>query len=283
MRLWKIAAFALLVVCIGHLIFVFHETEPAEGTSYEDQPIRKVMLDADYFPILCDALIIVIIVTGLLKGVKRRSTPRIPEEEVDWWKLMLMRAGALALIGLIYVVVLRKGLVNRGLVKVLRGFQELGTPAGAPEFVLAEPTFLEQFIVILLSLVIITVIAILLITFFRPSQEVEEPLLVAFPEFILGKKRDFTFDGDPRDVVINAYGAALESLYKKGFHIPEHFTPWEFQQQVRDPHLSRLTRLFEKARYSTHDISPRDSEEAVRKYRAIKETEFDIPVLPEEG
>ncbi len=282
MRLWKIAAFALLVVCIGHLIFIFYEAEPAKPELYEDKPIRKLMLEADYFPILCDALIIIIIVTGLLRGVRRKSKPRIPEEEVDWWKLMLMRAGALALVGLIYVVVLRKGLTNRGFIKVLEGFQGLGDPAGAPEFVLAEPTPFEQFIVILLSLIIITVIAILLVTFLRPSQKEENPLLVAFPEFILGKKREFTFDGDPRDVVINAYGATLETLYKKGFHIPEHSTPWEFQQQVGDPHLSRLTQLFERARYSTHPISPRDSEEAVKKYRLIRETEFDIPVLPDE-
>ena len=100
--------------------------------------------------------------------------------------------------------------------------------------------------------------------------------MVPLPTYIV-RKKEFTFDGDPRDVVINAYGASLDALHKKGVQIPEHFTPWEFQRQVGSPHLRRLTQLFERARYSTHTITQRDCEEAVEKFTLIQQEEVDIP------
>jgi len=279
MRLWKIAAFAILVLSVGHLIYIFYEAEPSEITPYEEKPIRHVMLEADYFPILCDILIIVIIFTGLARGVRRRKTPKFPEEE-NWLILMFMRIGVLAFLGFMYVLFLRRGLKNRGAFNVFQAFQNLTNPKSGVELVPVEPTPFEQYLVVLLSLIIIFVIVTLLITMFKPSKHSEPPVLVALPE-ILMRKKEFTFDGNPRDVVINAYGATLLALYKKGIPIPEHFTPWEFQKKVGNSHLQRLTQLFEKARYSTHEVSPKDSEEAVKKYRLLKEEEFDIPSLPE--
>ena len=280
MQLWKIAAFVILVICVGHLIFIFYESESGEIESLENEPVRRVMLEADYFPILCDILLVVVIVSGLATGLKRRKKPEIPAgEEENWLMLMLMRMGALILIGAFYILALRKGLEGRGVFRVLRGIQQLSEPSPGSEFYYAEPTSFEQYMVILLSLVIIIIIAILVITLFKPKEPREEPILIALPD-ILMRKKAFTFDGDPRDMVINAYGAALEELYKKGFNIPEHFTPWEFQQQVNSPHLDQLTHLFVKARYSTHNITPHDSKEALRQYRILREAEFDVPRQP---
>ncbi len=280
MQLWKIAAFVVLVICVGHLIFIFYESEPDKIESLKNEPVRRVMLEADYFPILCDILIVVVIVSGLATGLKRRKKPKFPAgEEENWLMLMLMRIGALSLLGVFYVLILRKGLEGKGVFRVLRGIQQLSEPAPGSEFYYAEPNSFEQYMVILLSLVIIIIIAILVITLFKPKESLEEPILIALPD-ILMRRKAFIFDGNSRDVVINAYGAALEELHKKGFNIPEHFTPREFQQQVNSPHLDQLTHLFVKARYSTHNITPHDSEEALRQYRILREAEFDIPHQP---
>jgi hypothetical protein len=278
MHLWKLAAFAILVAAIGHLIFIFQEAEPAEVTPYEDEPLRHVVWDTDFFPILCDVLIIVIIVSGL-KGVRRRKKPKLPDEEYNWLVLMAFRIAALGLVAVIYFFFLRRRAENRefgGIFEALRGLTQPGSQGEG--FILAEPTAFEQFFVIMLSLIIIALIIMFLVLMFKSKKPEEEPVvLAAFPEFII-RRGQFTFDGEPRDVVINAYGAALDDLYKRGVKIPEHFTPWEFQRQVKSTHLNKLTRLFERARYSTHVITQQDSQEAVKQFKLIQTEEISIPV-----
>ncbi|KYK35436.1 MAG: hypothetical protein AYK19_02270 [Theionarchaea archaeon DG-70-1] len=277
MRLWKLAAFAVLVAALGHLIFVFQEAEPTEYTPYEATPTRHVMIEADYFPILCDILIIVIILSGLIGGVKVRKKPRFPDEDYNWWAVMAMRIAMLGVIAVFYLVFLRRRVENKEFLGVFEGLRNLINPRSTPGgFVLAEPTAFDQFVVIMFSLIIIVLIIMFIMLMIRPRRPPEEPLLVPFAEYIW-RKKEFTFDGDPRDVVINAYGASLDALHKKGVQIPEHFTPWEFQRQVGSPHLRRLTQLFERARYSTHAITQRDSEEAVEKFTLIQKEEVDIP------
>jgi hypothetical protein len=282
MQLWKVVALAVLVVSLGSLIYIFQDAEPGEPIPVEDKPQRSVMLDADYFPILCDILIIVIILSGI-KGVRKRAKPQIPDESSNWLVLMVMRIGMLAGIGVFYFIFLRRRAENKDFLNVFQRFRELVNPQSQiGEFVLSEPTAFDQFILVMLSLLMIVLIIMFIVLMIRsPSPPSEEPLLVSFPEYII-RKGEYTFDGDPRDVVINAYGATLHDLYKKGVKIPEHFTPWEFQQQIGNPHLHRLTQLFEKARYSTHPISGSDSEEALKKYMLMKEEEITPPELPEE-
>lgn len=274
MRLWKLAAFAILVAALGHLIYVFQEIEPSAPETSETKPFRHIMLEADYFPILCDILIVVILVGGIASGARRRKKPQVPEEEYSWWMLMLMRIGVLALFTFLYFLVMRRRILDGDFLQPFKALQGLGQQQQAPEFVLSKPTAFEQYIVVLLSVLVIVIIAVIIVSMIRPGGKEEEPFLIAFPEYIL-KKREYTFDGDPRDVVINAYGAALQALIKKGIPVPEHLTPWEFQKQVGSSHLLKLTQLFEKARYSTHNISQKDSEEALKRFRLIEAEEFD--------
>ena len=270
MRLWKLAACAVLVVALGHLIFIFQAAEPGEVESYEDTPQRHVVLGADYFPILCDILIIVVILSGL-RGLQKRSKPKLPDEEYNWLVMLAVRIGALAVIAVLYFIFIRSRPELKGIGRVLRGFQELTSPEGGVVFYEAEPTATEQFFVIMLSLIIVVLIVMFIVLMLRPSKPPEEPVIfAALPEYII-KRGEFRFDGGPRDVVINAYGATLDTLYKKGVEIPEHFTPWEFQKGFGNVHLRKLTQLFEKARYSTHTITHADAEEALKHYELIKE------------
>lgn len=277
MQLWKIAACAILVICVGHLIYTFQAAEPSEAALHEDTPQRHVIMNADYFPILCDVLLIVIILSGL-KGVKRRKKPEFPDENYNWLALLALRVGMLGVIAVFYFFFLRRRAENKEFLNVFARFRELANPEGPMgEFVLSEPTAFDQFIVIMLSLIVIVVIIMFVVLMIRsPQPRDEEPLLVTFPEYII-RRGEFTFDGPPRDVVINAYGATLDTLLKKGIKIPEHFTPWEFQKQVGNQNLRRLTQLFEKARYSTHEITVKDSEEALKKYELIKQEDIPIP------
>lgn len=278
MRLWKLVAFAVLVAAVGHLIFVFQEAEPTEYTPYEMEPTRHVMIEADYFPILCDTLIVVIILSGLIGGVKIRKKPRFSDEDYNWWVVMAMRIAALGMFAVFYLLILRRRAQDGNYLAAFDGLRRLANRQATPGgFILAEPTVFDQFIVIMMSLILIVLIIMFVMLMIRPRKPVEEgPLLVPFSEYIW-RKKEFTFDGNPRDVVINAYGASLDALHKKGIQIPEHFTPWEFQRQVRSPHLYRLTQLFERARYSTHDITHSESQEALEKFKQIQEEDIDVP------
>lgn len=278
MRIWKVVSFIVLVVAVGQLIYIFQGLNPSAYTTSGLKPTRHVMLDADYFPLLCDTLLVVVIIGMVAGGARRRSKPNLPEEEYSWWKLMLIRIGAMVFMVILYYLVIRRRIENKEILKVFTSFQNLRMQqAPGPGMVMAQPTAFEQYLVILLSLVIVVIIALIIVSMLKPRVDEEEPpILVAFPEYML-RKREFQFDGAPRDVVINAYGAALDTLSKKGIPVFEHLTPWELQKQIGSLHLRTLTHLFEKARYSTHEISPEDSEEALNQYQLIQEEEIDVP------
>lgn len=283
MRWWKVAAFAMLIIAMGHLIFLFQESTSPAYAPYEPEPTRHVMIEADYFPILCDMLVAVLIISAihgtLKKKIRLRSSPRLPEEEESIW-VSVAAVTVLAVSGLLlYVVFIRWRIEESELLEPFQpqhpeqGIRNVPYPTGErPGFILAEPTAFDQFIVIMLSLIIIIIIVAVIVLMFKAPEPTEEPFLVPLPEYII-RRKEFTFDGNPRDVVINAYGAALDALHKKGVPIPEHFTPWEFQQQVESPHLYRLTQLFEKARYSAHDITRTDAQDALKMFRLIQQEE----------
>ncbi len=206
---------------------------------------------------------------------------QLPGKEESLWA-SFAAFGLIAVIGVsLYIYFVRWRIKNREFLSVSPQSQPLApvlpavAPGDEPVFILSEPTAFDQYVVILLSLVIIVIIMVSIALAFSPSKSEEEPILVSFPE-VMVRKREYRFDGDPRDVVINAYGASLESLRKKGMKVPVDSTPWEFQKQVGSPHLRKLTQLFEKARYSVHNITLQDSQEALRQLKSI-EAEKIIP------
>jgi hypothetical protein len=276
MRLWNIAAFTVMIIAIGHLIFLFGHTESTPLTPISSGGSRHVVLDSDYFPILCDILLIVIIIGGFKGSLRLRQNPQVPDEEYSWWVLMIARVSGLALMAAIYVFLLRNPIKTREFLKIFRGFRDIKEAGEEASTLIAGPTSFDQFVIILLSMIIVVIIAILIVSMFQSPSREDIPFLVPFIEFI-HRKREYTFDGPPRDIVIDAYGAALDSLQKKGIHFPEHYTPWEVQHRVNSPHLTALTRLFEKARYSIHPITQKDSEKALIILEQFKKEEIHIP------
>ncbi|MBU7032403.1 MAG: DUF4129 domain-containing protein [Theionarchaea archaeon] len=276
MRLWSVAAFAVMIIAVGHLIFLFGHTESTPTPAISSGGSRHVVLDSDYFPILCDILLIVIIIGGFKGSLRLRKNPQVPDEDHHWWVLMIARVSGLALMAALYVFLLRNPLKTREFLKIFRGFRDIQQAGEEASYIITGPTSFDQYLIILLSLVIVVIIAIIIVSMFQSPSREDIPVLIPLREFIL-KKREYTFNGPPRDIVIDTYGAALETLQKKGIHMPEYFTPWEVQRQVNSSHFTTLTRLFEKARYSIHPITQKDSEKALKMLEKFKNEELHIP------
>jgi hypothetical protein len=272
MRLWKILAYAVMIIALGHLIFLFEYAGPTL-TPISSQNSRHVILDYDFFPILCDLLIVVILIGGFKGSLRLRKNPHLPDEEYSWWTLMIARISGLALIAVLYVFMLRSPLKTREFLKIFEAFGEIRSGGEEASQIMTRPTSFEHFLVILLSVVIVVIIAILIVSMITPSSRGDVPVAVPLGEFI-HRKRKYTFDGSPRERVIDAYGAALESLQAKKIHIPEHYTPWEMQQKIANPYFTTLTRLFEKARYSIHTITKKDSQKALHTLELFKKEDI---------
>ena len=104
-----------------------------------------------------------------------------------------------------------------------------------------------------------------------PSQteELMEKIELAMRDLEEGKK--------VHDVIIRAYDEMCRILAKSGVKGEDSMTPREFQQAVieqtgiRPEPVEDLTRLFEKARYSTHPIDDSERMEALRALRELKQ------------
>ncbi len=104
-----------------------------------------------------------------------------------------------------------------------------------------------------------------------PSQteELMEKIELAMKDLEEGKR--------VHDVIIRAYDEMCRILAKSGVKGDESMTPREFQQAVieqtgiRPEPVEDLTRLFEKARYSTHPIENSERKEALRALRELKQ------------
>jgi hypothetical protein len=81
---------------------------------------------------------------------------------------------------------------------------------------------------------------------------------------------DLELGRDPRDAIIRCYRNLCTLLAGKGISPRPHLTPREFERLVmartglKGKDLNELTGLFEEARYSTHELTDMDREEAVR-------------------
>jgi len=80
-----------------------------------------------------------------------------------------------------------------------------------------------------------------------------------------------------RAAVLRCYSSMVKLFDEKGVKLKPHMTPREFEGAVRtglklqEESLAALTRLFEEARYSTHDITEDDRGRALSSLSSIKE------------
>lgn len=79
-----------------------------------------------------------------------------------------------------------------------------------------------------------------------------------------------------REAIIRCYKRFCELLERRGLSIPDHQTAREFREMVarflrlpEDP-LRGLTALFEEARYSSHEMTTQDREEALKHLRGLE-------------
>lgn len=126
-----------------------------------------------------------------------------------------------------------------------------------------------------LALVVGAILAALLAAgawfFWRRSREPERPL-AALAQAALA---DIRAGGDLRDTVLRCYRDMSQVLReRRGLEREQAMTPREFAEYLaaeglRDEHIQRLTRLFERVRYGGTSADERDSREAVECLGAI--------------
>ena len=125
-------------------------------------------------------------------------------------------------------------------------------------------------LLLILVSVIITVIGILFL--FRKEKEYHNHSIQQIARTTI---RQLETGDKERDAVISCYKKMCDWLNQKGVKKGSYQTPREFALAVRnylkiDPQrLYELTRIFEKARYSPHDIDLKDKEAAIELLREI--------------
>jgi len=88
---------------------------------------------------------------------------------------------------------------------------------------------------------------------------------------------DLELGGNARTVIIRCYRNMCAFMGKKGFAQKSHYTPREFEFLVmrktglKGKNLRGLTALFEEARYSAHELTEYDKNEAVRHLRNFRD------------
>jgi hypothetical protein len=134
-------------------------------------------------------------------------------------------------------------------------------------------------LIILAGAVLLVVFGVAMTT--RPEVEVEANVESAGPEIVTGVidavLAELEGSADPREVVIAAYARMERALRSAG--LPRHPSeaPLEYLARslrrlyVTRPAVTRLTRLFEIARFSDHVIGPEMGEEAVESLQAVRD------------
>ncbi len=257
--------------CIGTLATIFDgEQRAAHAPGQTDNVAYQVHAANIVMPLVLTlwALVILVALSGRTKLHKQRLI-----EDVSWKKTLVLIIGlVICLVALFLFSHFRERFKFENIFG-LRGPLQLNSPFDEP-IVLRPPTTAERALIYIGAAVLIVLIAlliVLLITFTRKKRYTGRSILEKIE--LEKRKRQYSFDGSYRDVVINAYGASCDHLEEKGFDYEKGKTPAEFKEIVQDPDLERLTYLFEKARYSHHGISKKDSESALSHYRRLKDEE----------
>lgn len=255
--------------CIGTLATIFDleqrtvYTPGPDGVTYQVHATNVVM------PLVLTlwALVILVALSGRTKLHKQRLV-----EDVSWKKTLVLLLGLGICLIMLFLFSHLKEYFEFGNVSNLGRLFQISSPD--EPIVIRPPTTAERALIYLGAGVLIILIALLIvafITFTRKKRYTGRSILEKIE--MEKRKRQYSFEGSYRDVVINAYGASCDHLEEKGFDYEKGKTPAEFKEVVQDPDLERLTYLFEKARYSHHGISRKDSESALSHYRRLKDEE----------
>jgi hypothetical protein len=110
----------------------------------------------------------------------------------------------------------------------------------------------------------------------RPVLEDETELAQALNEMLSDSLDDLRAERDPRKAVIRAYGRMEETFAAYGVPREEHETPLEYVGRVLDSlgvsshAVRRLVLLFERAKFSPHEIGPSMKDEAIEAVAGLR-------------
>jgi len=124
---------------------------------------------------------------------------------------------------------------------------------------------------LILGSIILGIVGSMLLMTWRRRQEEEEPdaMRVTVAEVLAETLEDLEREPDPRKAVISAYAKMERTLAAKGFPREEHEAPDEYLGRILSVvggsghSVRRITRLFERARFSEHQIDSRMKDDAI--------------------
>lgn len=110
----------------------------------------------------------------------------------------------------------------------------------------------------------------------RREEEAPNAMRVTVAEVLEETLEDLIREPDPRKAVIEAYARMERTLAARGFPREEHEAPGEYLERILDfvgasgHSARRITKLFERARYSEHDIDQTMKEDAIESLAGLR-------------
>jgi hypothetical protein len=137
---------------------------------------------------------------------------------------------------------------------------------------IVSPVFTEvetqnKYILLAIAVVVIVIILVVIIMLFKKRKIEEGPTLEEIASQTISKLKT---EYDHRTTVINCYKQMCELMSHRGIKKDSYQTPREFAMvskgflKISPESLYILTQIFEKARYSKHDISGEDRDKAIK-------------------
>src|SRR3954447_17164362 len=140
-----------------------------------------------------------------------------------------------------------------------------------------EPHFQWLPLAILGSMVIGIGGSMFLLTLRRRREEDDpDAMRVTVAEVLEETLDDLIREPDPRKAVIVAYGRMERTLAARGLPRDEHEAPGEYLERILDAvgasghSVRRLTKLFERARFSEHDIDQAMKDDAIQSLTGLR-------------
>jgi hypothetical protein len=129
--------------------------------------------------------------------------------------------------------------------------------------------------VVLITIILLAACAATVIVLFRRLRQREPAPLDRLVEEAQGALKELRSGADLRDTISRCYAEMMRVISEQqGVNRDPSLTPREFEQRLAavglgDMHIRRLTRLFERVRYSPHPPGPPEEHEAEECLAAI--------------
>lgn len=273
-RSWRVvAALGALLGLVAVVAVAAAGRAPGRGESQPSAHVPTIV--EDY---LATTVAVLLVPAGIalfvLAAVVRRGGPR-KERRARGRRSFLVTVVVLVLIGIAVQSGLRFNFLNRGdsgskRPKVgqvaAKGTQHPSPPKAAPY----EPQFRWLPVVVVGSL-IAGIGGVMIVSAVRRRRELvrDLPIIEALSDVLAETLDDLRGERDPRQAVIRAYSRMERALAASGLPRREAEAPLEYLARVLSSvqasahSVRKLTQLFQRARFSTHEIDTGMKEDAI--------------------